>query len=170
MDRETNQKDPHFYCVVKQRGPITHYLSQCRFISRATQVEAYRECESDEGQSDREGSDDGNLTRSIQAEQSPYLECFHKHIPVRITLDSGATENMIRRRAAVQLGAKNYRTKQSASQADGSSQLEVRRKVKIMFTRDDNAFKFDGLVVERQDVDVLGGVPFMKKRCLNSSV
>jgi hypothetical protein len=32
----------------------------------------------------------------IQVRQSPYLDTFYGHVPVRLTIDSGATGNMIR--------------------------------------------------------------------------
>ena len=90
------------------------------------------------------------------------MDFFHKHRPVHVTLDSGATGNMIRYNVACRLGVKIAKTKHSVSQADGYSHLRVMGETSLILTRDDLSFKFDGLVVESLDDDVLGGVPFMK--------
>ena len=86
---------------------------------------------------------------------------FHKHQSIRIALDWGATGN-IRRSAAILLGADIVKTKQSASQADGSSPLKVIGETHSTIGREEHRVKFDGLVVEKLDVDILGGVPSMK--------
>ena len=43
-----------------------------------------------------------------------------------------------------------------------SSPLQVVGETQITFSRDDRDFKFEGLVVENLDVDVLAGTPFME--------
>ena len=40
----------------------------------------------------------------VQTRQSPYVGVFHGHRVVRVTIDSGATGNMIRHSTAIQLG------------------------------------------------------------------
>ena len=61
----------------------------------------------------------------VQVSQSPYLDVFYGHKTPRITLDTGATANLIRRSTAEWLGVAITRSSQSASQADGHSQLTV---------------------------------------------
>ena len=61
----------------------------------------------------------------IQTRQSPYLDMFHAHHPVRITIDSGATGNMIRHTVVQRLGCRVTPSSQSVHQADGSSPLHV---------------------------------------------
>ncbi|XP_033119239.1 uncharacterized protein LOC117118681 [Anneissia japonica] len=63
---------------------------------------------------------------------------------------------------ATVLGASIKTSSQSAHQADGSSPLIVIGETSIVFTRDGKEFKFEGLVVEKLDVDVLAGTPFME--------
>ena len=60
-------------------------------------------------------------TRLIQVQQSPYLDTFYRHTPIRITIDSGATGNMMSLSTAKRLGAEITASFQSAQQADGSS-------------------------------------------------
>lgn len=145
--------------------PSDHYLSRCtylsesdrQFLTRARLIDIAPQADSTDAE-----SDPSYKACRVQVEQSPYIALFHKHVPVQITLDSGATGNMIKHAAACQLGAKINNTKQSASQADGSSRLDVIGETNFVLTRDNHSFKFDGLVVRQLDVDILGGVPFMK--------
>ena len=98
----------------------------------------------------------------VQTRQSPYMDVFHGHCVVRITIDSGATGNMIRHSTAKHLGCPIISSAQSVQQADGSSQLQVVGEIRTSFTRDNTDFTFEGLVVEDLDVEVLGRAPFME--------
>ena len=98
----------------------------------------------------------------IAVRQSPFLDTFYNHHHVRLTLDSGATGNMIRASTVARLGAKVEETRQSAKQADGSSPLSLLGETRLSFSRDNKEFYFEGLVVENLDVDVLAGIPFME--------
>ena len=98
----------------------------------------------------------------IQTRLSPYMDSFYPHHPLRITLDSGATGNMIRHSIVTRLGCQVTPSSQSAHQADGSSPLKVVGETRPSFTRDNREFSFEGLVVENFDVDILGGTPFME--------
>ena len=48
-------------------------------------------------------------TRMVMIKSSPYIDLYHKSTPVRITLDSGAKGDMIRRDVAVALGVENLK-------------------------------------------------------------
>jgi hypothetical protein len=98
----------------------------------------------------------------VQVRQSPYIDAFHGHRPIRITIDSGATGNMIRASTARDLHATVTKSSQSAHQADGSSPLFVTGETRITFVRDNRRFLFEGLVVENLDVSILAGTPFME--------
>ena len=101
-------------------------------------------------------------TLCVQVRQSPYIDTFHDHHTVRVTIDSGATSNMIRETIAKRLGATMRTSSQSAHQADGSLPLVVVGETNITLTRDGSGFRFEGLVVENLNVDILGGTPFME--------
>jgi hypothetical protein len=98
----------------------------------------------------------------IQTRQSPYIDMFYNHHPVRITIDSGATGNMIRHATAQRLGSPVSASSQSVHQADGSSPLNVVGETHVSLFRDGIEYIFQGLVVENLDVDVLAGTPFME--------
>ena len=104
-----------------------------------------------------------SATLRVQVRQSPYFDAFYKHHAVRVTIDSGATGNMIRASTAHALGCSVSPTSQSAHQADGSSPLEVVGETRLTFSRDTHDFHFEGLVVENLDVEVLAGTPFMER-------
>ena len=106
---------------------------------------------------------DPSPSRRFQIRQSPYFDVFYEHQIVRITIDSGATGNMIRASTAKAIGWINITDSiQSAHQADGSSLLDVIGETRLTFTINENQFTFVGLVVENLDVEVLVGTPFMK--------
>ena len=88
---------------------------------------------------------------------------------MRITLDSGATGNMIRYSLVTRLGGQLSPSSQSAQQADGCSPLKVVGETCLSFTRANQEFSFEGLVVENLNVDVLAGTPFMKTNDISIS-
>ncbi len=153
------------------RRPDNHFLSKCpflpspdkAFIARARQV-AGSPFHSD-GESEDDSEDIARNPKAVQRVhimQSPCLEAFHGHVPVRLTIDSGATGNMIRAACATKLGLKDSSSTQSARQADGSSPLKVVGETRTYFQRDRHTLFFDGLVVENLDSDILAGIPFME--------
>ena len=98
----------------------------------------------------------------IPTRRSPYMDVFHGHRVVLVTIDSGATGNMIRHSTAKHLGCPIISSAQSVQRADGSSRLQVVGEIRKSFTRDNTDFTFEGLVVEDLDVEVLAGAPFME--------
>ncbi|KAK3105126.1 hypothetical protein FSP39_017698 [Pinctada imbricata] len=164
----------------------THFLSECRFLpdedrkymAKARQIIGIIDnASSDESENDDNPHQDQPVMEQsmssyrVSIRQSPYLDLFVGHIPVRLTIDSGATGNMIRESTARYLDATVKNTSQSAHQADGSSPLKVIGETRLTFTRDDFTFYFDGLVVANLDVEVLAGIPFMEKNdiCIRPS-
>ncbi|CAG2241165.1 unnamed protein product [Mytilus edulis] len=100
----------------------------------------------------------------VQIQQSPYIDAYYGHNPTRLTIDSGATGNMmIRASAATKLNAKITSSSQSDHQADGLSPLTFVGETRLTFTRDKHQLYFEGLVFENLDSDILAGIPFMEK-------
>ena len=98
----------------------------------------------------------------VQIEQSPYLDVFHGHDTVRLTIDSGATGNMMRTSCAHYLRVKVTKGTQAVRQADGLSHLKVVGEVRTVFVYGKHKIYFEGLAVENLDVDVLVGIPCMR--------
>ena len=62
--------------------------------------------------------------RRIPVSISPYIDVFYFHVPLRITLDSGPTGNFISFDAARRINVLIRKHTQSATQADGHSQMK----------------------------------------------
>ena len=71
----------------------------------------------------------------IQTRQSPHMDVFHGYCIVYVTIDSGATGNMICHSTAKHLGCPIMSSAQSVQQADGSSQLQVVGQTNILHPR-----------------------------------
>ena len=172
--------------LCKQAGrPDSHFLSKCkylpqqdkRYLAKVRQIAHIIDVDS-EDTSDNESDiipqpeypaqcsavfpERDSSTLRIQIRQSPYFDAFCRHHAVRITLDTGATGNMVRASTVHALGGKITSSSQSAHQADGRSPLAIIGETHITFSRDDKQFVFEGLVVENLDVEVLAGTPFME--------
>ena len=76
-----------------------------------------------------------------------------------ITIDSGATGNMIHYCVVKWLGLPLAPSSQSAHQAKGSSPHQIVGETHLSFNRDQYVFRF----IENLDLDILTGYPFMEK-------
>ena len=155
----------------KQAGHsnTNHFLSQCtflpdndrRFMVKARQIVGILDNEQDANSdldpdppvaaADTTSPRPDVVAYCVQTHQSPYMDVFHGHNVVRITVDSGASGNMIHHSTAKHLGCPIISSAQSVQQADGSSQLQVVGEIRTTFTRDNKDFTF-----------VLAGTPFME--------
>ena len=99
--------------------------------------------------------------RRVQTQPSPYVPVFCDEHPLRVTLDTGAEVNLIRSSAAARAGAQITKSSQAAYQADGLSPLCVVGETTLSLSRGQHVLTLQALVVDRLDVDVLAGTPFM---------
>ena len=97
-----------------------------------------------------------------QAHLVPFVELFHGNHCVRVNLVSGSTDNLISQSTVMCLGGDIVPTSQSVCPTDNSSPLVIIGKTCLIFTRDDQKFLFEGLVVESLSVAVQAGIPFME--------
>lgn len=114
--------------------PDRHYLSKCPFLpSQDRNFIAEVRAISDKFEQEEHtiyeatSSDEDHqpiAISRIQVRQSQYFDVYLGHHPVRLTIDSGATGNMIRASTATYLNAAITRSSQSAHQADCSSPLK----------------------------------------------
>ncbi len=171
-------------CKASGRPHANHYLSTCKFLPDADrraivrarligddndsadvvqEDDSYDSFEVNESPSDNALLDDvaRMSARRVKVIQSPYLDVFHEHFPVHLTLDTGATTNMVSASFARSIGLPMKRASQVAHQADGVTPLKVVGEVHCTLSRDSHSFQLDGLVVEQLDVDVLAGNPFL---------
>ncbi len=156
-------------------GYNTHFLSECKFLpeydrrrlarSRLVVDENDEELECvDDVQEDDEDTNpllDHNAVRRVKVIQSPVLHSYYGHHHVKLTLDTGATTNMVHADFARRVNLPISPASQLARQADGITPLKVLGEVHCELSRDGDTFILDALVVDKLDVDVLAGTPFL---------
>ena len=163
-------------CKQVGRNDIRHFLSECTYLPehdrkyflKTRQVAEIFDDRPADHESDHEGNTPTPVPHAeppaafrVQIRQSLYMDMFYDHHTTRVTIDSGATGNMIRASTAKRLGAHITESSQSAQRADGSSPLTIVGETRLTLTRENREFLFEGLVVDNLDVDILAGIPFM---------
>ena len=139
--REPRQDKVCPLCKHAGRSNTNHFLSQCtflpdndrRFMVKARQIVGILDDEQDTNYDldpdppcpETTLPTPDVVAYRIQTRQTPYMDVFHGHRVVRVTIDSGATGNMSRHSTAKHLGCPIISSAQSVQQADGSSQLQV---------------------------------------------
>ena len=159
-------------CKTAGRPHNSHYLSGCKFLPEAdrramSRVRLVGEEDENTYEDEDTTSDDlpealldTPIARRVNVVQSPYFKAFYNHHPVRLTLDTGATTNMIKASVAHSIQLPIVAATQMAHQADGVTPLEVIGEVHCELTRGVHTFQLDALVVNKLDVDILAGNPF----------
>lgn len=102
-------------------------------------------------------------TRRVTTIKSAQIEALYEQHPVYLAIDSSAEINMIRTAFAESIGAPIRQTTQHALQADGMTPLNSVGEVHLTLLPDDKLLHLDALVVNDLDVDILAGMPFMKR-------
>ena len=165
-------------CKTAGRPHTTHNLMDCHYLpdrdrrpwARSRMVmddpedPSIDDCEPLDERSDLvappvQGEEPAALRVSIV--QSPVLNTFYHEHPVQLTLDTGATSNMIRASSAKLYGFPITPASQMARQADGVTPMDVIGEVHCSLTRGQWTFELDALVVRQLDVNILAGNPFM---------
>ena len=168
----------YILCKTAGRPHNTHNLMDCRYLpdrdrrpwARSRMVMndpddfGAEECESLDESSDLvappvQSEEPAALRLSIV--QSPVLNTFYHEHPVQLTLDTGATSNMVRASYAKLYGFSITPASQMARQADGVTPMDVIGEVHCSLTRGHRTFELYALVVRQLDVDILAGNPFM---------
>ena len=169
-------------CKAAGRTYENHWLSKCKYLLQADRralaraimgtdsednTDGIRQEEYDDSCADLHDPlldpvDSGNAVRRVSNIQSPILDVMSKSGTMYVTVDCGATANLIRESTARRFGIPIHPATQLAGQADGKSSLDTVGEVHFTVNRGNRSFKFDGLVVKHLNDDVLGGMPFMK--------
>ena len=128
-------------CKQAGRGEFHHYLSECTY---QRQIMGILDCDEFHPRKNQRTTNLRPLVSSlsppppsalrIQVRQFPYLDTFYRHNPVRITIDSGATGNMIRLSTVQKLNVEICKSAQSAFQTNESSPLKLIGETKLSST------------------------------------
>ena len=167
-------------CKTAGRPHTTHSLVDCRFVPQRDRrllasarlvCDDPEECDPIDYSASEEICDllvsptpaqpTAPSAQRVRIVQSPVLSTFYESPPVPLTLDTGATSNMIRESSARLFGFPITPASQMARQADGVTPMDVTGEVHCTLTRGDKSFELDALVVRQLDVDILAGNPFM---------
>ena len=176
-------------CKQAGRSSTDHHLTSCKFLpekdrkyitkSRSLQIELDEdECSDNEEDTDTahhrriaiEEEPNGEVTmnvsliaRRVPVSPSPFIDCFVKHLTVRVTIDSGATGNMMRHDVAKRLGLPIRKPTQKSQQADGSTSLDIVGEITVTLHFKEHTLILEALVARVLEDEILGGIPFMKK-------
>jgi hypothetical protein len=180
-----NKKPNNFsnkFCILCKTGsrPYTsHSIADCKYLTdrdRNALARSRLTAEPDDTDNDEDDTPynaataatteesallDNLSARRVHVVQSPVLYSHFKSHLVPLTLETGATTNVIKVSFAKYIGLSITTASQMARQADGVTFLNVCGEVHCELTRGDHSFQLDALVVDKLDVDVLAGVPFL---------
>ncbi len=104
---------------------------------------------------------DVTSARRVNIIQSAYLDLSYGKNLFRVTLDGGATSNMVLASFATKHNLPVTPASQVARQADGVTKMDVIGETHFVMTHKHQHFTMDALVVKQLDVDILAGNPFM---------
>ena len=99
--------------------------------------------------------------RRVSSQPSPVLFAMFQDESVCVTLDSGATTNLVHVSCAKRLNMPVLPASQMARQADGKTLMSTVGEVHVTLMRGGMSFTLDALVVKELDVEILGSMPFM---------
>ena len=164
-------------CKAAGRPSSSHWLSKCTYLTPQDR-KALSRCSRVTEDGDEDGDneelqpseevDDGAayldtraMVRRVGNMPSPVLDVLYDEKVMPLTLDSGATSNMILESFCRKMGIPIVPATQTAGQADGVSKLHTVGEAHFAVHRNGTKFKFDGLVVNQLSDDVLAGMPFL---------
>ena len=85
---------------------------------------------------------------NVNIEASPYIDTLYKSTPLRITLDSGCTGNMVSSAVAERLNLTMKKNSRSTLKADKQSNLNISKKTSFTVTRDSHKLQCHALVAK----------------------
>ena len=105
-----------------------------------------------------------SIHRRVTTRKSPVMQCFYRHIPISLCLDTGAESNLISEKIAKSMGIQYSQTDQGALQADEKTPLQVIGEVSgIKINKGAFVFTLDALVVKDSMGYIVAGEPFLEE-------
>ena len=98
----------------------------------------------------------------VDCDVSPFFYAFYNHLPCHIVIDSGATSSLISKLFVTRAGIPIKPTRHSARGITKTS-LVIHGEVNITLSYENQLLPLTALVIDRQDCDILVGVPFCKE-------
>ena len=166
----TSRQFPRKSCALckaaKRQGYDTHWLQNCQylpegdkhFFAKALLLEDFEEendpLEEEEADEPSALLDKQYTVRRVNVVQSPYLDVHYREHAIRLTIDCGATTNMVRASVASLLRLPTKPASQGAQQADGVTPLVVIGETMIHISCGQETFKLCALVLKNLDVEI----------------
>ena len=176
----SKKKNCEFCKVTGKRAYYTHNIEECLFIKKINSNDAAsaKQVEGDESSYDNleqhyeefyDLTEDSKTARHIEhiinrvdIDASPVLILTKDDEPCTVTLDTGATCNVVSEETARRMGATILPTSQKVRMADGRSNLEVVGETEVTLYRNSKPFHLSAIVCRYTDTEILAGMPFMK--------
>ena len=176
--KSTTNKHCEFCQITGKRMFHTHSIDQCLYIKRlnsrsATANQLYNDDVDQHYEEFYQDMEEENTTcqtsclvehiiNQVNIDASPVLELQLDDITCDVTLDTGATCNLMREQKAIEINAKIRPTTQKVRMADGTSSLDVVGETEITLYRNNKPYYLSAIVCRNTDTEILAGMPFMK--------
>ena len=108
--------------------------------------------------------DPSPIIRRIASKKSPRMQCFYGHIPIMLTVDTGAEITIMSMDTCRLMGLSLVPSNQGANQVDNKTPLPVLGEVKgVKINKGSHVFILDSLVTSDDIGDILAGEPFLEQ-------
>ena len=105
-----------------------------------------------------------SVHRRVTTRKSPIMQCFYRHMPISLCLDTGAESNLMSGSIARSLDIPYTKTDQGALQADEKTPLAVIGEVTgIKINKGAFVFTLEALVVKEEIGYIVAGEPFLEE-------
>lgn len=105
-----------------------------------------------------------SIHRRVTTCKSPVMQCFYRHIPISLCLDTGAESNLISEQIAKIMNLQYSKTDQGALQADEKTPLAVIGEVSgIKINKGAYVFTLDALIIKDSIGYIVAGEPFLEE-------
>ena len=166
-----NHKSCDYCRIMGKRAFHTHNIDECLFLKKSRSVTCDQD--SDDISSHYEEYYEQECSKSeeivehvlnrVAVYASPVLILHRNGKPYKVTLDSGATCNLIEISDAEQMKCDIRPTNQRVRMADGKSSLDVLGETDVEFHRNQKVFKLNALVCRSTGTNILAGMSFLKE-------
>ena len=174
---QSSSKHCDFCKLTGKKMFYTHNINECLFVKRMNKSAAANQVYSDDVDQHYEEfyqflEEEESLPQAsclvehiinqVNIDASPVLELQRDDVRCDVTLDTGATCNLIKEKKARDIRAKITPTSQKVRMADGTSPLDVVGETEITLFRNNKPYVLSAIVCRNTDTEILAGMPFMK--------
>ena len=165
-----NEKSCDYCRIMGKRAYKSHTIDECLFLKKQSRAATCEVDPDDISSHYEEFFNDANqsteviehVLNRVAVYASPILTLYHKQKAYNVTLDSGATCNLLEEADAESMDCVIKPSNQRVRMADGKSTLEVVGETEVEFYRNNKSFKLNALVCRSTGTNILAGMSFLK--------